>query len=116
MQLKLKQQLAGADHRPLKESIDGESRPMTLGRALYNALSPDRADSETGRPLPDKAKYAQYLLQKRLTAALETEDGLLDVSIEEANILKTAAGQFPPTVLGPVWDALEAATKPPLPG
>lgn len=115
MQLKLKHPLLGADKRPLKEAIDGESRPMTLGRALYNALAPDRADADSGRPLPDKSKYAQYLLQKRITASLETEEGTLEVTIEEANILKTAAGHYPPAVMGPVWDALEAATKPPLP-
>lgn len=116
MRLKLNVPLCGADGKVLKESVDGESRPMVLGRALYNAMSADRADADTGRPLDKDMKFKQYQLSKRLAEAMTTPAGELDVSIEEANLLKTATGTlFPPVVLGPVWDALEAASKSPLP-
>lgn len=112
MKLKLKTPLFGADKKQLREVIDGDTRPMVFGRALYNAMSGDRADAETGRGLDKDTKFKQYQLQKRLAEALDTEDGELDITIEEANLLKVATGTvFPPAVMGPVWDALESASK-----
>lgn len=110
--LKLKTPMLGADGKQLRENVDGETRPMVLGRALYNVMSSDRSDPDSGRPLDKDNKFKQYQLQKRLAEALATDEGTLEVSIEEANLLKVASGVLlPPAVMGPVWEALENANK-----
>jgi hypothetical protein len=100
MKYDLTHTLVDSDGNP---ALENES-PVTVKTAFVRALLADV--SPTGAPLSPDDKLKRYQLFKKIGGSREDT---VDLTVEEAAMLKTAAGVFPALVYGQLADFIDAA-------
>jgi len=97
MKLVVTQTLKQFDGTPLKDMVNGEAVDATVRQAVVNALmAPVEGDDGV-------AKVRKYELAMRVYKEEE-----VDLTVEEAAIIKTAVGKsFAPIVVGQLFNLLD---------
>jgi len=82
---------------PLKESVNGEAKDVTLRMVVVNALlSP--VEKDTGMKKMEKEELARMVYQ----------NDSVDLTIEQVKLIKDRIGEmYAPIVVGQVWRLLE---------
>lgn len=86
------------------KNSEGKLPSLTVASAIVTALTVV-AEGD------GKERYRRFKLALAIDAA--AKDGMAEISVEDAATIKAAVGAaWPPFVVGPVYDALEAAATP----
>lgn len=89
----------------LKKEIlkDENNENFTVGHAAIRSLMGEKPQT----PMTGDQKYRQYKLALKIGGGKDAE-GLIDISIEEAALIKKLVGDFySPLVVGQVYDLIE---------
>ena len=82
---------------PLKESVDGEVKDVTVKTVIVNALL-NPMEKDTGMQKMEKEELARKVYQ----------NDSVDLTIEQVKLIKDRIGEmYAPIVVGQVWRLLE---------
>ena len=82
---------------PLKESVDGEAKDVTVKTVIVNALL-NPMEKDTGMQKMEKEELARKVYQ----------NDSVDLTIEQVKLIKDRIGEmYAPIVVGQVWRLLE---------